>query len=162
MIKQTPIGLAARLLLRRAAQTALPPAARTALAAAAMLIAKAAAASTSSSSGLPWESPLSAVATSLTGPVPGAISLVAVAASGLTLVFGGELNEFAKRMAYLVMVLGVLLGAAKLISGLGLSAAVIASNPPPPALPVLGVLADRPVANRPVANRPVANFGGAA
>ena len=49
-------------------------------------------------------------------------------AANFVLVFGGELNEFAKRMAYLVMVLGVLLGVAKLVSGLGLSAAVIASN----------------------------------
>jgi type IV secretion system protein TrbC len=131
MTQQTLIGLAQRRLRLASARLAAP----TALTAAAMLVASAAQASTSSSSsGLPWESPLSAVATSLTGPVPGAISLVAVAASGLTLVFGGELNEFAKRMAYLVMVLGVLLGVAKLVSGLGLSAAVIASNAPLPTL----------------------------
>lgn len=125
MTQHTLIGLLQRGQRLASARLTVPAALMTA----AMLVASAAQASTSSSSsGLPWESPLSAVATSLTGPVPGAISLVAVAASGMTLVFGGELNEFAKRMAYLVMVLGVLLGVAKLVSGLGLSAAVIASN----------------------------------
>ena len=40
--------------------------------------------------GLPWETPLSRVATSLTGPVALSISLIALMVAGGTLVFGGE------------------------------------------------------------------------
>lgn len=82
-------------------------------------------ASSSSGGGMPWESPLATLRTSLTGPVAGAVSLIAIVAAGATIIFGGELNEFVKRIAYLVLVLSVLLLANNFISGLGLSAAVI-------------------------------------
>ena len=47
--------------------------------------------------GLPWEAPLSRVAASLTGPVALSISLIALMVAGGTVVFGGELSEFARR-----------------------------------------------------------------
>ena len=46
--------------------------------------------------GLPWETPLNRIAISLTGPVALSISLIALMVAGGTLVFGGELSEFAR------------------------------------------------------------------
>jgi type IV secretory pathway VirB2 component (pilin) len=75
-------------------------------------------ASTSSGTAMPWESPLKTIADSLSGPVAGIISLIALAVCGATLVFGGEIGEFAKKMVYIVMVIAVLVGASSLISTL--------------------------------------------
>ena len=47
--------------------------------------------------GLPWESPLQQIQQSITGPVAGFIALAAVAIAGAMLIFGGELNDFARR-----------------------------------------------------------------
>jgi type IV secretion system protein TrbC len=65
---------------------------------------------------LPWEGPLSQVATSLTGPVALAISVVALFAAGAVLVFGGELTEFAKRAVYMVMAIAFIIGGASLLN----------------------------------------------
>jgi type IV secretion system protein VirB2 len=62
-----------------------------------------AAASTGGSS-LPWESPLQTIATSMTGPVAYAISLIGIVVAGAMLVWGGEINEFARRLIMLVLV----------------------------------------------------------
>lgn len=43
--------------------------------------------------GLPWEAPLQTLANSLTGPVALGISIIAMAAAGGTLIFGGELGS---------------------------------------------------------------------
>jgi type IV secretion system protein VirB2 len=63
-----------------------------------------AAASTGGGS-LPWETPLQTIATSITGPVAYAISLIGIVVAGAMLVWGGEINEFARRMIMLVLVL---------------------------------------------------------
>ena len=60
--------------------------------------------------GLPWESPLQQIQQSITGPVAGFIALAAVAIAGAMLIFGGELNDFARRLCYVALVGGVLLG----------------------------------------------------
>jgi type IV secretion system protein TrbC len=59
--------------------------------------------------GLPWESPLQSVSNSLTGPVAKAIGVVALAASGGMLAFGGELGDFTKRILMVVLALSVML-----------------------------------------------------
>ena len=46
---------------------------------------------------LPWEAPLTRLQQSLSGPVAGAIAVIALVAIGVTLMFGGEWNEFARR-----------------------------------------------------------------
>ena len=53
--------------------------------------------------GLPWEAPLRRVAESLTGPVALSIAIIALMAAGGMLVFGGELNEFARRSCIAVL-----------------------------------------------------------
>src|ERR1700758_3586472 len=58
--------------------------------------------------GLPWETPLRTVANSLTGPVALAIAIIALMAAGGTLVFGGELNEFARRSCIAVLAIAFL------------------------------------------------------
>ena len=65
---------------------------------------------------LPWEGPLSQVATSLTGPVALAISVIGLFAAGAVLMFGGELTEFAKRAVYMVMAIAFIIGGASLLN----------------------------------------------
>ena len=74
---------------------------------------------------LPWESPLQQIQKSITGPVAGAIALAAVAIAGGMLIFGGELNDFARRLVYIVLVAGLLLGATQIIALFGATGASI-------------------------------------
>lgn len=75
---------------------------------------------------LPWEGPLTLVATSLTGPVALSISLVALAATGGILVFGGELNAFARQLCVLVLAISFLVAGAGIMTTLfGVGGAVI-------------------------------------
>ncbi len=65
--------------------------------------------------GLPWEGPLQQIQQSITGPVAGCIALAAVAVAGGMLIFGGELNDFARRLMYVVLVAGILLVATQIV-----------------------------------------------
>lgn len=69
---------------------------------------------------LPWEQPLTLLRDSLTGPVAKAIGVIALAVSGAMLAFGGELNDFTKRVMMVVLALSVMLLAGQFVSGLGL------------------------------------------
>ena len=75
--------------------------------------------------GLPWESPLCKVSDSLSGPVAYAISLIGVVVTGAMLIFGGEINEFARRIIMLVLVVALIVSATNVLSGLFSSGAVI-------------------------------------
>lgn len=75
--------------------------------------------------GLPWEGPLEQVQESITGPVAGYIALAAVAIAGGMLIFGGELNDFARRLMYIVLVAGILLGATQIVGLFGATGASI-------------------------------------
>jgi type IV secretion system protein VirB2 len=83
-----------------------------------LLIVMSAAPSFASSSGtaLPWESPLTTVTNSLTGPVALAVSTCALFACGAVLVFGGEMTEFVKRALYAVIAISFIVGGASFIS----------------------------------------------
>ena len=74
----------------------------------------------SAQTALPWEAPLTALQTSLTGPVAKAIGIIALAVSGGMLAFGGELNEFTKRIMMVVLALSVMLLASAFVTNLGL------------------------------------------
>jgi type IV secretory pathway VirB2 component (pilin) len=69
---------------------------------------------------LPWEAPLTALQNSLTGPVAKAIGVIAMAISGGMLAFGGELNEFTKRIMMVVLALAVMLLASNFVTALGM------------------------------------------
>ncbi|UWU25612.1 TrbC/VirB2 family protein (plasmid) [Rhizobium sp. CB3060] len=75
--------------------------------------------------GLPWEGPLQQIQESITGPVAGYIALAAVAIAGGMLIFGGELNDFARRLVYVVLVAGILLGATTIVGLFGATGASI-------------------------------------
>lgn len=79
----------------------------------------------SSGGGLPWEGPLQQIQQSITGPVAGFIALAAVAIAGGMLIFGGELNDFARRLMYIVLVAGILLGATQIVALFGATGASI-------------------------------------
>ncbi|MDH0872634.1 TrbC/VirB2 family protein [Agrobacterium pusense] len=96
-----------------------------ALLAAPIILASVAPALASSGGGLPWEGPLQQIQESITGPVAGAIALAAVAIAGGMLIFGGELNDFARRLVYVVLVAGILLGATNIVGLFGATGASI-------------------------------------
>ena len=79
----------------------------------------------SSGGSLPWEGPLEQIQESITGPVAGYIALAAVAIAGGMLIFGGELNDFARRLMYVVLVAGILLGATTIVGLFGSTGASI-------------------------------------
>ena len=58
--------------------------------------------------GLPWEAPLTLVQTSMSGPVAYAISIIAIVAAGATLVWGGEISEFTRRIIFVVLVIALI------------------------------------------------------
>lgn len=66
--------------------------------------------------GLPWDAPLQRLQSSLTGTVARAIGVIALAASGGMLAFGGELSDFTKRMLMVVLALSVMLMANQFMS----------------------------------------------
>jgi len=68
--------------------------------------------------GLPWEAPLTKLQQSLSGPVAGAIAVIALVAIGVVLVFGGEWNEFARRSVYAVCAIAFIVSAGTLLAGL--------------------------------------------
>lgn len=86
--------------------------------------------------GLPWEAPLQQIQQSITGPVAGSIALAAVAIAGGMLIFGGELNDFARRLMYIVLVAGILLGATQIVGLFGAAGATIGA-----AFPAITVVA---------------------
>lgn len=85
----------------------------------------------SSGGGLPWEAPLEQIQQSITGPVAGFIALAAVAVAGGMLIFGGELNDFARRLMYVVLVAGILLGASQIVGLFGATGSTLATTSRP-------------------------------
>jgi len=79
-----------------------------------------------SSTSNPWEKPLDVAVRSITGPVAAGLSLLAIVAAGVTLMFGGELTGFIKTLAYLALVISfIVLASPVLLSMFGVSTAVI-------------------------------------
>jgi type IV secretory pathway VirB2 component (pilin) len=68
---------------------------------------------------LPWETPLQKFQESLTGPVARALGIVAMAVAGGMLAFGGELNDFTKRILLVVLAISVMLLASNFVSIIG-------------------------------------------
>ena len=75
------------------------------------------AAETGSGTALPYESWLSTIQKSLTGPVAFSISIIGIVSCGATLIFtGGEINKFMRSVVYLVLVMTLLVGANSFMS----------------------------------------------
>lgn len=82
-------------------------------------------ASDSGGAGLPWEAPLKTLTNSIKGPVAYAISLIGILAAGAMLIFGGEVNEFLRRIIMLVLVISLIVFASNVLSTLFNGAAVL-------------------------------------
>jgi type IV secretory pathway VirB2 component (pilin) len=100
-------------------------AARFALLLAALCLPEIALANTGGGGGLPWETPLQTIRDSLTGPVAYAISLMGVVVAGATLVFGGEVNDFVRRLIMLVLAISLLVFSTNILSTLFNTGAVL-------------------------------------
>jgi type IV secretion system protein TrbC len=75
---------------------------------------------------LPWETPLRTIATSLTGPVAFSVSIIGIFATGATLMWGGEMNEFARRAALMGLIVAVIVFATNIMaSAFGVTGAVV-------------------------------------
>jgi len=61
-----------------------------------------------SAGSLPWEGPLEKLRASITGPVAFIIALLGIIACGATLIWGGEISEFTRRIIYVVLVVCII------------------------------------------------------
>jgi len=78
-------------------------------------------------SSLPWETPLTAIKNSLSGPVAGAISLIGVIAAGSMLMFGnsGDFSGAFRTLIWVILVVALIIMANSIISLITGSGAVI-------------------------------------
>lgn len=77
---------------------------------------------------LPYESWLTNLRNSVTGPVAFALSIIGIVIAGGVLIFGGDLNGFFRTLIFLVLVMALLVGAQNIMStffGRGAEIAVI-------------------------------------
>lgn len=84
----------------------------------ALLTTSALAAPTAANANLPWETAITTIYTSVTGPLALGVAGVAFVAAGGVLVFGGDVPEFGRRIAYLAMVGAILVGAPAILTAL--------------------------------------------
>ena len=75
--------------------------------------------------GLPWEGPLTTFRDSITGPVAMTIAVLAIAVAGAMLIFGGEINNFARMCCYIILVAGLLVSANNIMTTLYGAGAVV-------------------------------------
>src|SRR2546427_9097750 len=73
---------------------------------------------TTGTTGLPSEAPLQTLQNSISGRVAVLIAIIALAAIGVTLIFGGEWNEFARRGVFAVCAIALLVGGAVIMTTL--------------------------------------------
>ncbi len=85
----------------------------------------AARAASTGGTGLEWEMPLQKIRDSVTGPVAYAVSLLGIVVTGAVLVFGGEINEFVRRIIMLVLVVSLMVFAADILNTLFNKGAVL-------------------------------------
>ena len=74
---------------------------------------------------LPWDTPLQTLSNDIKGPVAFTIALLGLVATGAALLFGGEINEFIRRIIMVVMVISLLVFAANILSTLFATGAVV-------------------------------------
>lgn len=72
---------------------------------------------------MPWDAGLQALTQNISGPFAGFVALMAVVISGAVLIFGGELQAFGRTMFFVILVAGLILGAAQIIALVGGGAA---------------------------------------
>ena len=73
-------------------------------------------ASSTQGGGLPYESWLTKLQDSVTGPVAFTLSIVGLVIAGGVLIFGGELNAFFRTLCFLTLVMALLVGAQNIMT----------------------------------------------
>lgn len=74
--------------------------------------------------GMPWDQWFVTLQNSITGPVAFAFALIGIVVAGAVLIFGGELNGFFRTMMFIVLVMGLLVGAQNLMTMFGQGASI--------------------------------------
>ena len=82
-------------------------------------------ASVGSGGGLPYETWLTSLQNSATGPVAFTLSIIGIVVAGGVLIFGGDLNGFFRTLIFIVLVMALLVGAQNIMSTLFARGAVI-------------------------------------
>lgn len=75
--------------------------------------------------GLPWEAPMKKLRDSISGPIAFGIALLGIIATGATLIWGGEISEFTRRIIYVVLVVCIIVFANSMLTGTLFSGATI-------------------------------------
>ena len=73
-------------------------------------------AATGAGGSLPYESWLTSLRDSVTGPVAFSLSIIGIVVAGGVLIFGGELNAFFRTLIFLVLVMALLVGAQNMMT----------------------------------------------
>lgn len=92
------------------------------------LCAESAFASAGTGGSLPYESWLTSLRNSVTGPVAYSLSLVGLVVAGGILIFGGDLNGFFRTLVFLVLVMALIIGANNTMSTFFGTGSVITDN----------------------------------
>lgn len=83
-----------------------------------------------SGGGLPYESYLTNIRESATGPIAYAFAVVGIVVAGGALVMGGDLNGFARALLLLVLVASLLVGANAVLTSISGGGATVAALVP--------------------------------
>jgi type IV secretory pathway VirB2 component (pilin) len=81
---------------------------------------------------LPYEGWLTALRTSVTGPVAFALAIIGIVIAGGVLIFGGDLNGFFRTLMFIVLVMAFLVGAQNMMAnffGRGAEIATVGNDP---------------------------------
>ena len=73
-------------------------------------------AGTATGGSLPYESWLSSLRDSVTGPVAFSLSIIGIVIAGGVLIFGGDLNGFFRSLIFIVLVMAFLVGAQNMMT----------------------------------------------
>lgn len=79
--------------------------------------------------GLEWETPFQSFYRSITGPVAFGISFLGIVVCGALLIFGGEINEFVRRMIMVILVVAVIMFAGNILRRMYAGGAALITPP---------------------------------
>ena len=79
--------------------------------------------------GLEWETPLQAVVRSITGPVAFGIAFLGIVVCGAILIWGGEINEFVRRIVMVILVVSLIMFAGNILRRLWAGGAATITPP---------------------------------
>ena len=75
-------------------------------------------ASSTSGGGLPFDSWLTTISNSITGPFAFSVSIIGLVAAGAALIFGGDMNGFMRSLIFIVLVLSFVIAAKNTLSAI--------------------------------------------